>query len=141
MTVDDLSAPLGQERNKHRRGAPLPLVPQIIAGIVALGIGIGILWAVAGNPFGNEHTASISPRAPAAKPTAAPAAAATAQDTASQKSDPSSTGSVASQGTQATRTITIIDGKTGARQEVTIPANPGDAAPASIGPGKKNSSR
>jgi polysaccharide deacetylase 2 family uncharacterized protein YibQ len=133
MTADDLSAPLGQQPKKRRRAIALP-IPQIIAGVLALFLGVFVLWAVIGDdPFGGEpmavvpanlHLASTAklpdlPQALAPVPTphaadAQPAAAAPPAQTAPANST----------------TITIIDGKTGEKKEVVVPGPAPEAAPA-----------
>ena len=81
MAVDDLSAPLGQKPSKRRRGIKIP-VPQIIAGALALFLGVFVLWSiVADDPFGGEpmavtpvnlHLAAKPADVPAAPQAAAP---------------------------------------------------------------------
>jgi polysaccharide deacetylase 2 family uncharacterized protein YibQ len=128
MTPDDLTTPLGRAASRFRR-RKLPM-PQIIAGTLALFLGVFVLWAVlVDDPFGGEPIAVVpatlhlpakpfdlssqspettpvpdgAPRRDAAPPPAAP----------------------------ATTTVTIIDGKTGERQEVTVPG-PDAASPANV---------
>jgi uncharacterized protein len=131
MTADDLNTPLGQSYRKRRFAIPIN-TSQVIAGVLALFLGVFVVWAMVGNnPFGGEPmaVAPIDPHSSvAAKPTdgqpqpktitvnpEGPAPMQSAQGPA-QAPPPAA----------ATKTITIIDGKTGERQEVTIPA--GDAA-------------
>ena len=76
MTADDLTAPLGQQPKKHRRVMIKIPVPQIIAGALALFLGVFVLWdVVADEPFGGEpmavapanlHVAAKTPDAPSA---------------------------------------------------------------------------
>jgi polysaccharide deacetylase 2 family uncharacterized protein YibQ len=135
MTVDDLNAPLGQKPKTRRRRIKMP-VPQIMAGALALFLGVFVLWAiVADDPFGGEPMAVTPVNLHlAAKPTESPAAsqAATAPDASVQRHEPSAplTPPPAKDVPANTTTITIIDGKTGARQEVQVPgpANPVPAA-------------
>jgi uncharacterized protein len=137
MTSDDLSTPLGQRRTR-RRTIRLP-VPQIIAGALALFLGVFVLWAAVGDdPFGGEPmaVAPIRMQAPtAAKPPAAADAhqAAAGPDGLGRYDGPAQ-GSAQAQKPGAhdspgTTTINIINGETGARQEVTIPAPANEAAP------------
>ncbi len=134
MTADDLSAPLGQQQKKRRRPNAVP-VSQIIAGVLAGFFGVFVLWAIVGdNPFGGEPMA-VAPidlrAATASKP----------PDTqVSHEATPGPGGSGRYDGPAApppnqgapagTKTVTIIDGKTGARQEVVIPAPANGAGPA-----------
>jgi uncharacterized protein len=135
MTADDLSAPLGQQRKARRRAVSIP-VAQIVAGALALFLSVFALWViVADDPFGGEPLAIapadldlaatargsekagvVASEAPAQPDTHQAAAAPAKEDAASQ-----------------TKTITIIDGKTGARQDVVVPAQSG-AALSSAGP-------
>jgi len=138
MTGDDFNAPLGQHLKKRR--ARLPVSPaQVIAGGLALFLGIFVVWTVLGNnPFGGEPVAvvpiNVHPGAPAkASETQAPAkvVAANPQRDGNQAPVPAAGDQAKAPPSGATRTITIIDGKTGARQEISIPANetPADAPP------------
>jgi len=121
MTVDDLSAPLGREPKPRTRSIKIP-VPRIIAGVLALFLGLFVLWAIlVDDPFGGEPSVVVPAdghRMMAAKPAAGPHEAAVV------------TGGVTPPSSQAapaaTRTITIIDGKTGARREEQIPADVAD---------------
>ena len=124
MTADDLSAPLGQQPAPRRRKLP-KVVPYIVAGALAAFLGAFVLWAVLSDePFGGEPMVAVAidtHAADSAKTAGAPgapvAAAASAHpqryDGPAPQSPPPS---------EKTRTVTIIDGKTGARQEVVIPA-------------------
>ncbi len=140
MTADDLSAPLGQQQAKRRRRFPIA-VPHVIAAALAAFFGVFIIWAIVGDdPFGGESSVAvpIGPNAATAAKksdaTAAPATAAAAQGpgryegpvpgAAPGSQPPGLTGS------GNTKTVTIIDGKTGARQEVVIPDSGNGARPA-----------
>jgi uncharacterized protein len=141
MTADDLSAPLGQQQVKRRRRLPIS-VPQVIAAALALFLGVFVAWAIVGDdPFGGEPmvAVSIDPNAMTAmkKPEAAvvPEAVPGAQGPGrydgpadgprAVSAPPGQNGAPAGAGT---KTVTIIDGKTGARQEVVIPDSANGAA-------------
>jgi uncharacterized protein len=144
-TADDLSAPLGLQRSKKRRKIPIKAA-HVVAAALALFSGIFVLWTVfADDPLGGEpvvaipidmHTVSGAEKpgrvaategtealqsalkhdAPAGRPTvvaAAPPAAAALPPNA--------------------KTVTIIDGKTGERQEMVVPGAGGGAAAADAG--------
>jgi len=142
MTADDLSAPLGQERRKQRRKLPVS-APQIIAAVLALFLGTFVVWAVVGdNPFGGEPVAVVpivlhgatavkKSEAPAAQPEAVPGSPGSPQAEAPRPPGQSKA--------PATKTVTIIDGKTGARQEVVIPAagNSAGSSPSVAAPDQK----
>jgi hypothetical protein len=127
MTADDLSAPLGQQPKKRRRAITIP-VPQILVGALALFLGVFVLWAVvADDPFGGEPMAIVPANLHLAAKT--PDVSATPQPVASSAIPQQPNGAQAAAPALATpgpapntTTVTIIDGKTGARQEVQIPA-------------------
>jgi uncharacterized protein len=131
MTTDDLSAPLGQQPVKRRRRFPIS-VPQVIGGALALFFGVFVLWAVLGDdPFGGEPMIAVPidfHAAPATKSSEAPVArgAANVAQPPDRYDGPASGSAPAlalpSQSPPAsTKTITIIDGKTGERHEVLVP--------------------
>jgi uncharacterized protein len=152
MAADDLSAPLGQE-SKRGRGVPAAIIaslPQAVTIALATFLAVFVLWAViADNPFGGEPMAvvQISPQAaprivsgPAARETAAAGpntAGAAGAGPTRYDGPPEGSSSLAAPSSQSapavadgpanagnTRTVTIIDGKTGARQEIVIPGTP-----------------
>jgi uncharacterized protein len=127
MTADDLNAPLGQQKKPSRPALRIP-VPQTMAAVLALFLGLFALWAVIGDdPFGGEPMA-IAPADlhPPAKKTAD---AASPQDAVHAGSGRSDGPAIAPAPPPRTRTITIIEGKTGERHEVVIPDTADDTAP------------
>jgi uncharacterized protein len=129
-TADDLSAPLGQKTVRRKRRFRLPFT-----GFQALAVLLGLFLATfAGfaifneNPLGGEPVTRIAIRQAAPtdeKPAAAPAGA----------SEPSAK-SVARQATPSEqRTVTIIDGSSGTRHDVTISGDAPDKAEADASPG------
>jgi polysaccharide deacetylase 2 family uncharacterized protein YibQ len=142
---DDLGAPLGRPPKQPRRTIALP-VPQIVAGALALFLGVFVLWAVVGDdPFGGEpmavvpadlHVAAKTSEIPGApRPSVADDAA--RHDPAVVAVPPAPGGEAAAADKAApgkTTTITIIDGKTGSRQEVLVPAPTGAAPTAEAAP-------
>ena len=119
MSTDDLSAPLGQGKARKRRRA-VPWAP-IIAAVLALPVVVFAGYAVLrDDPFGGEPIA-VSPAvvgaiaandAPGTElPVVVPA------QPAAPAPPPNS------------KTITIIDGSSGKRREIHVPAAP-DAQPA-----------
>jgi uncharacterized protein len=131
MAADDLSAPLGGPRKAKRTPIRVPAGP-ILAGVLALFFGVFVLWAsVVDNPFGGEpaavapiHVQSTPAKTSAATNHAHGAAAGPAGS--GRNDDPAPAQATAGPGKQPTppdtATINIINGMTGARQEVTIPA-------------------
>jgi polysaccharide deacetylase 2 family uncharacterized protein YibQ len=129
-TADDLSAPLGQKTVRRKRRFRLPFT-----GFQALSVLLGLFLATfAGfvifneNPLGGEPVTRIAIRQAAPtdeKPATAPAGA----------SEPSAK-SVAKQATPSEqRTVTIIDGSSGTRHDVTISGDAPDKAEADAAPG------
>jgi len=126
-TADELSSPLGQKTADKKRRFRLPFTMlQAVAALLGLFLATFAGFAIFNdNPLGGEPMVRIAlPSAPPeAKPTAPPPAA---SETA-VKSEPKQ----AASGEQ--KTITIIDGSSGARQNVTVsddtPANGGPDAP------------
>jgi hypothetical protein len=125
VPVDDLNAPLGQNiQEKQRSAAFITRWRMIAAGlaVLLLGAGAGALLAIyplgkhaaslkaaAPDKVGPERTGSIGESRPVeiirpdvASPAAQPG-----------KTDPS-----------ATQTITIIDGSSGKREQIVVPAKP-----------------
>src|SRR5580704_9212307 len=145
MTADDLSAPLGLAPRRRRHKIDLP-VPKIIAGALALFLGAFVLWAVvADDPFGGEPIAvvpanlQLAAKPPGASGAPAPAPPPTALSDAAQHNDvaaaapagPSAT-APAPAAPANTTTVTIIDGKTGAKQDVLVAAPANAAAPVNV---------
>jgi polysaccharide deacetylase 2 family uncharacterized protein YibQ len=122
-TADELSTPLGQKPERRKRRFRLPFsAMQALA--VLLGLFLVAFLSIAlftDNPLGGEPAAQIALRKPAATDEK-PAQAASnhpAEPAAKAESRPSATGE--------NKTVTIIDGSSGKRQDVVIG---GDAAAA-----------
>jgi uncharacterized protein len=131
MTMNDLTAPLGQDPNRHRRAINVS-VGKFIAVALGLFFAAFVLWAViaqdrsGGEPvavapadlrFAKKGTEVIAvPQAAAPVDSKEPAATATLSPSPPAKPP----GGV---------TVTIIDGKTGAKREVIVAA-PSQAATA-----------
>ncbi|MFL5090995.1 MAG: divergent polysaccharide deacetylase family protein [Xanthobacteraceae bacterium] len=133
MAADDLSTPLGQSPVKRRRIALPVRISHVIAGALALCLLVFAGWIVAADdPFGGEPMAIVSaevrPPAQGGKPDAVGTPAASTSDASIDKSSPAGPadkGSPAGGPTPSAasgQTITIIDGMSGKRQEVPIPA-------------------
>jgi polysaccharide deacetylase 2 family uncharacterized protein YibQ len=141
MTLDDLAAPLGQGPKRRPRRIKIR-VAQFITGALALFLGVFVVWAVVGNdPSGGEPRVivpahpQIAVKAPAALPQTADVTGAIQNGQPAAATPPSQPPAAAN-----TMTATIIDGKTGAKQEVTVPSRAAAAATAatvtgSTGPG------
>jgi polysaccharide deacetylase 2 family uncharacterized protein YibQ len=133
MADDDLSAPLGQRSKKKRRFVLPVTVPQLIAGALTLCLSTVAGWALfVDDPFGGEPmvVVSMAGRDATQSPKGRDDAATTAQKKPSAAIIPTS---VADPDKSGGRTVTIIDGSTGKRQDVQVGA-PGDNK-AAIKPG------
>ncbi|MBS0528368.1 MAG: divergent polysaccharide deacetylase family protein, partial [Proteobacteria bacterium] len=128
-TTDDLSTPLGQESARKRRFRLPFTLPQAIAVVLGLVLVAFLGFAVFNNnPLGGEPTAQVAIRQ-TATPENKPAAASHVQqkpgsDIAIVNAQPPAAGQ---------KTITIIDGSSGARQDVVVSgdgSDKADAAPA-----------
>lgn len=112
MAADNLENPLGQKRGKaQKRLLPAPALP-IVGGALALFATVFIWVNVAGEKNGGEPFA-VAPikqiEMPKSASKSAPSMAAQSAPEESAKNTP-----------PGARTVTIIDGKSGARQEVVI---------------------
>jgi uncharacterized protein len=133
MTADDLNAPLGQQLRKRRIKIPIT-TSQVMAAVLTLFLGVFVVWAVVGNnPFGGEPIVVVpinlhpGPAAKTAEGQGPPKVVAVNPDApAAVQAAPGQTASPPA----ATKTITIIDGKTGERKEIELPATANDAAAA-----------
>jgi polysaccharide deacetylase 2 family uncharacterized protein YibQ len=129
---DELSAPLGQSAKAKQRRFKLPItLPQIVATLLASFLLICAVWAVVvDDPLGGEPVAVIATSTPAKTEPPMPAvvsgnraaAGAPAQQHPVQVQPAAAPPS-------GTKTITIIDGSTGKRQEVAIPSSRDARAP------------
>jgi polysaccharide deacetylase 2 family uncharacterized protein YibQ len=132
MTADDLNAPLGQHLRKRRIKIPIT-TSQVMAAVLTLFLGVFVVWAVVGNnPFGGEPIVVVpinlhpGPPAKTADGQGPPKVVAVSPDApAAAQAAPGQTAAPPG----ATKTVTIIDGKTGERKEVELPAQASDAAP------------
>ena len=129
-TADDLSTPLGQEKVRRKRRFRLPFT-----GTQALAVLLGLfLVTFAGfvifndNPLGGEPIARIALRQ--ATPVAEKPA--TAPPSASEPVTKSATKQQAAPGDQ--KTVTIIDGSSGARHDVVISGDAPDKVEADAAP-------
>jgi uncharacterized protein len=143
VAEDELSAPLGQNPKKQRRQLKIPIaVPQAVAGALGVSLLAWTAWAlVVDDPLGGEPTAVIATYAGPAKPgRAMPVVGADQHGPRSYDGPGTPPPAVAPVPPQQqaqqpplpgppTKTVTIIDGSTGKRQEVPIPATRDVRAP------------
>ena len=129
MATDDLNAPLGQGAKKKRR-FELPIaIPQAIAGVLGLFVAVFGAWAmVANDPLGGEPVAVV---ATAALQPTMPVVVSGAQGPRSYDGPvPGQADAPPAGPAPGTQTVTIIDGSTGNRQQIAIPAQQGGRAAA-----------
>jgi hypothetical protein len=128
MTMNDLTAPLGQGPKPAQRAIAVPAA-KIVALALGLFLGAFVLWAViAQDRLGGEPVAVMPADLRIAKKP--PQVIAVPQDAAidTQPATPAAP-PVAPAKSPANVTVTIIDGKTGAKREVVVatPADPTSA--------------
>jgi polysaccharide deacetylase 2 family uncharacterized protein YibQ len=125
--TDDLSTPLGQKTERQKRRFRLPFTAmQALA--VLLGLFLVAFLAIAlftDNPFGGEPVARIALRPPAADEKQS--AAASGRPEPAAKSAPQAPSG-------DSKTVTIIDGSSGKRQDVVIGSDAADKASAEPAP-------
>jgi uncharacterized protein len=119
-TADELSTPLGQEKARKKRRFRLPFTAmQALAVLLGLFLtGFATIALFTDNPFGGEPIAHITLRKTAGADDKA-ATAASGQTEPAAKSAPR-------QAAGDNKTVTIIDGSSGKRQDVAIGGGPGD---------------
>jgi uncharacterized protein len=115
-STDDLSKPLGQSAKKKKRFVvPIPLVTQAIAGVLGLCVAVLAGWILlVDEPFGGEPMVVVS-----ADTRASPQPKKSGEDAG--RPDAAAPPTALADGDKpGARTVTIIDGSTGKRQEVTV---------------------
>src|SRR5262249_2156981 len=123
--MDELTAPSGQTLPPRRR-LPLPRALAVLVGISLIGTGVWV--ALAKKPFRSKPVAA----APAGSPAPAPQPVQAGTPAAASPPAPARTGTIQPPAeTGGRRTVTIIDGITGKRQDVEIgsPESAQNAAP------------
>ena len=125
-TTDDLSTPLGQKTERHKRRFRLPFTAmQALA--VLLGLFLVAFLTIAlftDNSFGGEPVARIALRQPADEKL--PGAASGHTEKAAKSGQQAPAGDA--------KTVTIIDGSSGKRQDVVIGSDAGDKTDAEPAP-------
>lgn len=129
MSIDDLTTPLGRQHAKRRRYRLPFSVAQALAVVLGLFLAIFIGFAIFGdNPFGGEPVVrvAITPgqvQTPAPTPADASKTVAPSPAVVAKPADPA-----------GQKTITIIDGSSGARRDVTVPNTDEGAQPSAVAP-------
>src|SRR6476661_9500946 len=125
--VDDLNAPLGQDKRKRLPTLPVS-APQLVAGILGVSGLVVVAWAAfVSDPLGGEPTAIVATKAPPSAQTARDGDADAKQHARHDglASSPPATPDAAVKTVEppppGSKTVTIIDGSSGTRKEYTIP--------------------
>jgi uncharacterized protein len=149
VATDDLYAPLGLDK-KPARARLSPLFYSVAAGLLGVALATFVIWVVVGHdPFGGEpmavaktdvrvvepgHTVRLRSSGPDATSPESTGAIGPAEEIAQLKAlERAKEKSLDQAAGRAEQVITIIDGKSGARQEVKIPAPAAEpTVPASV---------
>ena len=107
--ADDLSKPLGQTKRKKKRFVlPIPWVVRAVAGVLGLGVAVLAAWILfVDDPYGGEPAVVLK-------------AAVAAPQTKASNEGPTLAKPAAPTVEAEKKTVTIIDGSTGKRQEVSV---------------------
>jgi hypothetical protein len=126
MSMTDLTAPLRQRPKRHERAGSVPLV-KIVAIALGLFLGTFVLWAVMAPDSSGDKPMAVAPtdlriakEPPKVVAVPQPAAAVDASEPPATAAPPPAPPVRAPAGV----TVTIIDGKTGAKREVVVAAPP-----------------
>jgi hypothetical protein len=116
VTTDDLSAPLGQDRPRKRRYRLPFTAPQALAGLFGLFLTTFLGFAIFNtNPMGGEPLAKVS-----YDPATLPGAKTAQQPASAVPAMPREAATGAGDSAAGRQTVTIIDGSSGARQNVIV---------------------
>jgi hypothetical protein len=116
MTADDLSAPLGQDRRSQRRRAfPISVSQAVVAALGLLALIFAAWVLIADDPFGGE------PLAIAPATFLATGSGSSPEHADADPAQAALTPDALAAAPPANRTVTIIDGTSGKRQEIVIP--------------------
>jgi uncharacterized protein len=127
--ADDLNAPLGQHKRKRLLNLPVS-APQLLAGALGLSGVVVVAWAALVNdPLGGEPTAVVATKTPPSTQSARDGDRDGKQharhdgEAGSAPNPPEAAAKAVEAPPPGSRTVTIIDGSSGARQQFTIPSN------------------
>jgi uncharacterized protein len=127
--ADDLSAPLGQDKKPKRRRALPIVVPQAIVGLLSLFVVVLLGWAViVDDPFGGEPVAVVRTDMAAVNPGGKSESASARPVGQANRPDSPPPGEAAPPSAPPGRTVTIIDGTSGKRQDIVLPGPAEDKA-------------
>ena len=127
--ADDLNAPLGQHKRKRLLNLPVS-APQLLAGALGLSGVVVVAWAAFVNdPLGGEPTAVVATKTQPSTQSARDGDRDGKQharhdgEAGSAPNAPEAVAKAVEAPPPGSRTVTIIDGSSGARQQFTIPGN------------------
>ena len=127
--ADDLNAPLGQHKRKRLLNLPVS-APQLLAGALGLSGVVVVAWAALVNdPLGGEPTAVVATKTPPSTQSARDGDRDGKQharhdgEAGSAPNAPEAAAKAVEAPPPGSRTVTIIDGSSGARHQFTIPGN------------------
>ena len=135
--ADDLNAPLGQDKRKRLPKLPVS-ASQLLAGALGLSGVVVVAWAAFVNdPLGGEPVAVVATKLPPAIPTERDGDRDGKQHArhdglAGTPPEASAAAAKPAAPPPGSKTVTIIDGSSGARQQVTIPGNADANTPKSL---------
>ena len=143
MEADDLNAPLGQSRKKHRLPKLPVAAPQMLAGALAMVGLVVVLWAAFVNdPLGGEPIVVVATKSGSGTAAEAPSGDgkehARHEGEAANAAIPKAATAAAEKSSEpppGSKTVTIIDGSSGKSKEVVIPGGAGDKPAAAKSPG------
>jgi len=132
VTSDDLNTPLGQEKQKPPSKLPIA-GPQLLAGALGLSGLLAVSWALFVNdPLGGEPTAVVATKLPGANQAGGITIPDSDGKNHSRRDGPADVAAPAKvEIPPGSKTITIIDGSSGKRQDVLIPGNANSTPPSS----------
>lgn len=143
MEADDLNAPLGQSRKKHRLPKLPVAAPQMLAGALAMvGLVVALWAAFVNDPLGGEPIIVVATKSSGG--TAADAPGGDGKEHARHEGEstnapiPKAATAAAEKSSEpppGSKTVTIIDGSSGKSKEVVIPGGAGDKPAAAKAPG------
>ena len=143
MEADDLNAPLGQSRKKHRLPKLPVAAPQMLAGALAMvGLVVALWAAFVNDPLGGEPIVVVATKSSGG--TAADAPGGDGKEHARHEGEstnapiPKAATAAAEKSSEpppGSKTVTIIDGSSGKSKEVVIPGGAGDKPAAAKAPG------
>jgi uncharacterized protein len=138
--IDELTAPLGQNKSPRRPLALGRFVPWAIAGVLGLWLLVFVSWAaLVHDPLGGEPMTVV---AIDARPASSAKQTASAREAVAQSEiQPATPAPQTLPAAPAGQTITIIDGSSGKRQEVQVAASTAAARPPVIDPHLLEASR